>query len=344
MLVRLEGTVKSVKDHLVRLSKSRGRLISVILPVFNESNILPRVLSELYSYLASAPGYKYEITFIDDGSTDGSMDTILASTSEAPVNCRVSVCRIARNSGGHIAITAGLNMARGDFTIVMASDGQDPPEMIGNLIQQWAEGNDIVLAARSRNLDQNKFSQWLSSVGWLLMSWLTQIQAPAKGCDLLGLDRIALDAFNRMDERNTTFIFRILSLGFRRSEIVYEKRRRFGGKSSWNNKKKILIMLDAITGYSSRPLKILTGVGMVVFFMTVIRWILVVVDIYWHGNMVSDTEVILNSIFTSLSVTILLLGAIGDYIWRILEETRKRPLYEIQEAKGRVFEDFDRIR
>lgn len=331
--------MESVKKYLETLNKPRGKLVSVILPVFNEASILPRVVAEMYNYLATCQSYRFEVTFIDDGSSDGSMGVVLVTAGEAPENVRVSVCRLARNSGGHVAITAGLNMARGDFTIVMASDGQDPPQIIGLLIEEWVKGSDIVLAARSQNLDQSRFAQYLSSLAWRIMSWFTQIQAPKRGCDLLGLDRIALDAFNRMDERNTTFIFRILSLGFRRREIVYEKRQRLGGRSNWSFWKKLKIMLDAITGYSSRPLRVITGLGMLIFVMIAIRWMLVVVNVYWLGIPVSDRDVILNSIFTSLSVTIFLLGAIGDYIWRILEETRKRPLYEIQEAKGSVFDE-----
>lgn len=320
--------------------KPNGRLISLILPVYNEVESLPFVFDELYAYIgAEQKDFLFEIMCIDDGSTDESVSVILEHAAKAPANVRVSVSQLSKNSGGHIAITAGLNISRGDFTIVMASDGQDPAPLIGELIERWQNGHNILLAARRVNLDQGRVGQFISLIAWRLMAWSTQINAPRKGCDVLGLDRLALDAFNRMDERNTTFIFRVLSMGFRRDEFEYDKRARTKGQSSWNIWRKLYIFFDAVTGYSSRPLRLITGMGIVVFFLIIFRWLLVLYNVYVLGNIPTDLEVILNSIFSSLSVVIILLGAIGDYIWRILEETRKRPIYDINDVKGRIFDD-----
>lgn len=326
-------------EHIIkRFERKKGRLISVILPVFNEEDALPAVLDELFAYARTdLPDYTLEVMFIDDASRDQSSRVILERRALAPPNVRVSVCRLARNSGGHVAITAGLNLARGDFTILMASDGQDPPAVIGQLIAGWREGFNVVLAARSTNLDQTPFRRGFSWMAWKIMGWSTGLAVPEKGCDMLGIDRCALDAFNRMDERNTTFIFRIFSLGFRRKQIDYVKRARMGGRSSWNFRKKIHILLDAMTGYSSRPLKMITTMGMAIFVVLVFRWLHVVFKIYVLGHAAADLTIILNTIFTSLAVVVLLLGMIGDYLWRILDETRKRPLYEIEDFKGDLF-------
>ncbi len=334
------GVSRTIRQLMDEFSSEKGRLVCIVLPVYNEADILPEVMRGLFSFLGQELAeYSFEVLFIDDSSRDSSFQVITGGRASAPSNVRVSVCRLSRNSGGHIAITAGLNLSRGDFTIVMSSDGQDPPEVIGQLIQEWKEGHDIVLAARSINLDQSPVERCFSRVAWKIMKWATGLSVPEKGCDLLGMGRHALDAFNRMDERNTTFIFRIFSLGFRQKQVEYVKRARIGGHSSWTLWKKIHIMLDAITGYSSRPLRLVSALGMMAFVVLAFRWIFMVWKIYVLGQEATDMAIILNSIFTSLAVVILLLGMMGDYIWRILDEARKRPLYEIADIGGDLFPD-----
>ncbi len=309
------------------------------MPLFNEEDSIAFVIKELSDYLPKYfSNYKFEITFIDDCSTDGSYVLIKEFSKNTPNNIRISVIQLNKNSGSHVAITAGLNNARGDFAIIMSSDGQDPAEVIGNLILEWENGNDLILASRSDNLDHGSISTFFSKLAWKLMNWSTKINMPKNGCDLLGMDRKVLDSFNKMDERNTTFIFRILSLGYRQKEIEYIKRARIGGKSSWTVLKKISIMLDAFTGFSSRPLKLITNFGFLLFIVLSLRWCIVFFNIYILNQQPTDLSILLNTIFTALSIQVLILGFIGDYIWRILEETRKRPIYEINDVGGEIFD------
>lgn len=329
---------KDISCLLKESSNHSGNLISIILPLYNEAESILTVINELYEYLGSyLKHYRFEITFIDDCSTDNSFEKIVSESKKAPQNIKLSIIKLAKNSGSHIAITAGINVSRGDFCIIMASDGQDPATIIGQLIEGWLGGNDLVLASRKDNLDHNFLSNSISKLAWKLMNWSTKINMPKNGCDLLGMDKKVVRAFNNMDERNTTFIFRILSLGFKQSEIEYIKRARIAGNSKWTFLKKISILIDAITGFSSRPLKLITNFGMFIFFVLVLRWLYVVIKIFILKQPLDELTIILNTIFTALAVQILLLGFIGDYIWRILDETRKRPLYEISEVKGETF-------
>jgi dolichol-phosphate mannosyltransferase len=330
-----------IKQLFAQKESHRGNLISIVLPVYNEEACLSEIVNELYAYLHSQwPSYRFEISFIDDCSTDGSFETLRRLSADSPSNVRLSVLRLRKNSGSHVAITAGLNLSRGDFTVIMASDGQDPASVVGDLIREWEAGFDVVLAARAANLDHSAIGQMFSALALKVMIWSTGILTmPESGCDLLGLDRKAVQAFQRMDERNTTFIFRILSLGFPQREIQYVKRARLAGQSKWTFLKKLSIMLDAITGYSNRPLRLVTKIGLAVFALLLLRWAIVVVNVYLLHARATDLTIILNAIFTSLAVVVLLLGVIGDYIWRILDETRKRPLYEISEVEGKIFED-----
>jgi glycosyltransferase involved in cell wall biosynthesis len=330
---------KDIQQLFQQRKQGRGNLISVVLPVYNEQECLPEVVRELTSYFSEhQANYRFEITFVDDRSTDGSFGLLKELSKNTPSNVKLSVLRLAKNSGSHIATTAGLNISRGDFTVIMASDGQDPASVIGDLIRHWEEGHDMVLAAREKNLDHGFVDKLFSDLAWKVMIWSTKVPMPDKGCDVLGMDRKVLEAFNRMDERNTTFVFRIFSLGFSKKEITYVKRDRIAGKSKWNFFRKISIMLDAITGYSSRPLKLITNFGLGIFIVLMLRWVWVIIRTYVFGVPPTDLTIILNTIFTSLGLVILLLGLIGDYIWRILDETRKRPLYEFSEVEGEIFD------
>ena len=331
----MKGDLKEIFDQSAR---ERGDLISIILPVFNEAENIENVLTELYSYLSSAQSqYRFEITFIDDCSRDNSFAVIEKFSLQAPPNVRVSVIRLAKNSGSHVAVTAGLNLSRGEFTVIMASDGQDPAEVIGELIRHWKAGKDMVLAGRETNLNKNRMGNLFSRMAWGIMEWSTQIHVPENGCDFLGIDKKVLDAFNSMNERNTTFIFRLLSLGFEKVEITYVKRARFAGKSSWTFWKKLAIIADAITGFSRRPLKVITNIGLFIFFVLAFRWLYIIVKIYVFKVPPTQLTIILNTIFTTLALQMLMLGFIGDYIWRILDETRKRPEYEINKVGGNLF-------
>ena len=153
---------------------------------------------------------------------------------------------------------------------------------------------------------------------------------------MLGIDKKVLSAFNKMDERNTAFIYRLLSLGFDQKVLYYTKKERVAGKSKWTTRKKIGIIIDVITGHSSRPLRLLTKLSLLFTFIIFLRWLYVFINVYILKKPPTVLEIILNSIFTSTAVMMLILSAMGDYIWRILDETRKRPQYEISKISGNI--------
>jgi glycosyltransferase involved in cell wall biosynthesis len=331
--------MEDIKLLLDQDKQPRGKLISILLPVFNEEDALPKVFEEMFNYLPNhLPNYHFEITFIDDCSTDNSYQIIVDYIPLSPQNVKLSVFRLAKNSGSHVAITAALNICRGDLVVIMASDGQDPAALIGKLIEEWEKGSEMILALREENRGQSKFRQKISQLSWRLMNWATRVDIDYRGCDVLGLDKIVVRAFNRMNERNTTFIFRVLSLGFQRSQLFYTKRERAGGISKWTFVKKMAIFLDAIAGFSDRPIRLISKLGITFFFILLIRWCLVMFKYYLLNEEPSDLNIILNTIFTTVASQVLLIGVIGDYIWRILDESRKRPLYDFSKRDGETFD------
>ena len=330
----------SINRYFTEKDDKAPKLVSIVFPVYNEMECLPKIVPALCEYLAvSHSRFNWELIFIDDCSSDNSFDYLKEAALTTPANIRLSVFQLAKNSGSHIAITAGLNISRADFTILMASDGQDPLDVIDQFIFFWEKGAKLILAARKDNLQQSFLGKWFSSTAWTIMNWATKIDMPQGGCDMVGIDKTPLIAFNKMDERNTTFIYRLLSMGFNPTVFQYVKRERIGGKSSWTFIKKISIMLDAITGYSSRPLRLITKLSLLLVVILAFRWAIVIIKIFSAGTEPSDRTVIVNSIFTSLAIVLLVLSAIGDYIWRILDETRKRPSYEFNKIAGRIFDN-----
>jgi glycosyltransferase involved in cell wall biosynthesis len=331
--------LENIKDIFNKLNPKEEHHLSIVLPVYNEEESLPKMLDALTTYLGSRQAeYNWELIFIDDFSTDRSFDILAAYSKKQFKNIRIAVLQLSKNSGSHIAITAGINLSRADLTIIMASDGQDPPEVIEQLINHWKDGEKIILAARDGNLDKSSTGNLFSRMAWKIMNWATGIDMPEKGCDMLAIDKQPLEAFNKMDERNTTFIYRLLSLGYSPKVITYLKRERIGGQSKWTFWKKVRIMLDAITGYSNRPLRLITRLSLLLFFVLIIRWGFVIFKLVISGEEPDDRTVILNSIFTSLAVTVLIMSALGDYIWRILDEARKRPIYNFNKIEGTIFE------
>ena len=330
----------SLGELFRRKSKVKSNFISLVLPLYNEQESLGILLDELCKYLSKNHSkYLFEITFVDDYSTDSSYSIIKNYSDSTPNNIRLSVVQLSKNSGSHIAITAGLNISRGDFVIVLASDGQDPMEVISTLINEWKKGAELVLAARSDNLDHGAISKLLSKMAWKIMKWSTGLEMPKLGCDLFGVDRKVINAYNKLNERNTAFLFRLLSLGFKQKEIVYLKRERIGGKSKWTLFKKIAVLMNAITSFSNRPLKLISKFGLTLFVILVFRWLYVIYKVYFIGIEPSEFNLIINTIYTALAIQVLIIGFIGDYIWRVLDETRKRPEYEVRKVDGEIFDE-----
>jgi len=327
----------SLESLLEEYKKENGNLITIILPVFNEIECLPFVVPEIINYLnTQQQKYFWQLIFVDDCSTDNSYQYLSKIAETVYDKVKIITFKLSKNSGSHIAISAGLKFSNGDFTIIMASDGQDPVEVIGELISQWENKFDFVIAARKNNLDHNELNLWLSNTAWKLMNWFTKINMPQGGCDMLGIDKKVLFAFNKMDERNTTFIYRLLSLGFDQKVLYYSKKERIAGKSKWTLIKKIKIIIDVITSHSSRPLRLITKFSLIITFILLLRWLFVIINVFILGGKVTDLEVILNTIFTTTAFIMMTLSAIGDYIWRILDEARKRPQFEISKIAGNI--------
>jgi dolichol-phosphate mannosyltransferase len=271
----------------------------------------------------------YEIVLVDDGSTDASWDRMLAL---APSDPHLRLVRLSRNFGHQAALTAGLEAARGDAVVLIDADLQDPPELIPILVAKWREGFDVVYGLRTRREGETLFKRWTASVFYRVLRGVTRIEIPADAGDFRLLSRRAVDALARMPER-ARFLRGMTSwLGFPQVGVQYERDARYAGETKYPTRRMIGFALDAMTSFSTTPIRVVTGLGflLVTFCVVVLGWTVYV-------KVFTNTAV---QGWTSLLIVVLLLGGmqlvslgiIGQYVGRIFEEAKQRPLFVVDET------------
>jgi len=304
-------------------------MISVVAPVHNEADSL----AELHRRLTAAlvPLGKYEIVLVDDGSTDASWERMFAL---AGVDPRLRLLRLSRNFGHQAALTAGLDAARGDAVVLIDSDLQDPPELIPELVAQWRNGYDVVYALRAAREGETPFKRWTAAAFYRLLRRMTPVEIPANAGDFRLLSRRAVDALARMPER-ARFLRGMTSwVGFRQTGVPYRRDARFAGETKYATSRMIRFALDAITSFSTTPIKVVTGFGalLIVFCVGVLAWALYVK--FFTSEAIQGWTSVLIVVLLLGGMQLVGLGVIGQYVARIFEEAKHRPLYFVQESFG----------
>jgi dolichol-phosphate mannosyltransferase len=308
-------------------------LISVVAPVFNEHSTLPELHRRLTEVLG--PLAPYEVVLVDDGSSDGSWDTLLALAARDP---HLRLLRLSRNFGHQAALSAGLDAARGDAIVLMDADLQDPPEVIPQLVGKWREGFDVVYAIRGEREGEPRLRLASISLFYRLLYRITSTEIPQNVGDFRLLSRRAADAITAMPER-ARFLRGMTSwIGFRQTGVQYTREARYAGESKYPPRKLLRLALDGITSFSTAPIKLVTALGfaLVVFCVGVLAWTLYVRFFTSHHPQ-GWTSVIAVVLLLG-GVQLLSLGVIGQYVARIFDETKQRPLYLVDEVVENVRE------
>jgi polyisoprenyl-phosphate glycosyltransferase len=308
-------------------------LISVVAPVFNEHSTLPELHRRLTEVLTSLG--PYEIVLVDDGSSDGSWDSLLDLAARDP---HLRLLRLSRNFGHQAALSAGLDAARGEAIVLMDADLQDPPELIPQLVGKWREGFDVVYAIRGEREGEPRLRLASISLFYRVLYRITSTEIPQNAGDFRLLSRRAADAITAMPER-ARFLRGMTSwIGFRQTGVPYTREARFAGESKYPPRKLIRLALDGITSFSTAPIKLVTAIGfaLVVFCVGVLVWTLYVRFFTSHHPQ-GWTSVIAVVLLLG-GVQLLSLGVIGQYVARIFDETKQRPLYLVDEVVENVRE------
>ena len=306
--------------------------VSIVTPAHNERSNLP-VLHQKLTEVLEEHKLKWEWIIVDDHSSD---DTFAVIDSISASDNRVKGIRLSRNCGSHIATTCGLHYTSGDCSILIAADMQDPPETIPSLIAEWRRGNHVVWAVRQARLGEKKSSTFFSRVYYLIMRHFVGLKdIPPTGSDFLLMDRIVVDAFSRFKEQNVSILALINWMGFKQTNIFYDKMARLHGTSKWSMKKKIKLALDSITAFTHLPIRLMSYLGLLISLVGFIYTFVLIYNKISGNPPLGYTETLCVILIIG-GFQITMLGILGEYIWRSLDESRRRPLYMIENVTGKL--------
>lgn len=296
---------------------------SVIAPVFNEIEGIGEFYKELNSVMDTM-GEAWELLLVDDGSTDGSQEIILDLAAK---DGHVIPLIFTRNFGHQLAVTAGMDYARGDAIIIIDSDMQDPPHVIPELIAKWKEGYEVVYAVRREREGETWFKRTSASAFYRLIDRITDVRIPLDTGDFRLLDREVLSALNTMREKQRFLRGMSAWVGFNQIGVEYDRKSRFAGKSKYPFKKMLKLALNAITGFSTLPLQLTEYAGIILLVISVAYAILALVYVILHKPLLPGQSLTVFLLLFLGGLLSLFLGIIGEYISRIYDEAKGRPLY-----------------
>lgn len=309
-------------------------VFSVIAPIFNELENLPLLYARVKEVMDST-GEPWELILVDDGSSDGSTDVIRKLALEDE---RVRPVIFARNFGHQIAVTAGMDYSRGQAVTIIDSDLQDPPEVILDLIEKWREGYQIVYAVRSEREGESWFKLTTASLFYKLIFKITDVKIPLNTGDFRLIDRTALDVINTLRERNRFLRGMGAWVGFKQIGVEYKRHARHAGQTHYPLKKMLQLALNAITGFSTYPLKLLTTGGIfLVGLSLVLLLIYLLLAIFNNFDLTYILATWLSLIFLA-GVLLIGMGILGEYIGRTYDEAKGRPLYIVAEGPKEPFD------
>lgn len=321
--------MSQTKDRIV---KARGEFLSVVVPCYNEEEVLDETIPKLTAALEAISNINFEIVFVDDGSRDA---TLLRLRRAAEEDDRVVVLSFARNFGHQIAVTAGIDVAAGDAVVLIDSDLQDPPEVITRMVEKWREGYDVVYGTRTRRLGESAFKLAMASAFYRLLNKFSEVPIPLDTGDFRLMDREVVDCLNAMPERHRFVRGMVAWIGFNQTALPYERAQRFAGTSKYPLRKMLRFATDGILSFSSRPLQFATGMGIAAALLALLGILYAIVLRLFTSVWVEGWTALMIAVLFMGGVQLLSLGIIGEYIARIHDEAKQRPLYLIKAQFGR---------
>lgn len=303
-------------------------IFSIIVPVyFNELN-LPDTIPQLLALEEKLPGFRLELVFVDDGSGDKSLEILQEYRQQFPD--RIKVVKLTRNFGAVAAVQAGFTVASGDCVGVTAADLQDPPELFIDMISHWEKGIKAVLAVRS-DREEPFLQKLFSNTYYACMRRFAIPNYPAGGFDFILVDRQIVQEVNRIQEKNTNIMSLIFWLGHKHVLIPYVRRSRAKGKSRWTFSKKMKLFIDSFVAFSYIPIRALSVLGLVIAAGAFTYGMVVFYGWFVYNNEVKGWASLMVLLTFTAGIQMTMLGVLGEYLWRTLDETRKRPSFVIDQ-------------
>lgn len=304
--------------------------ISLVIPIWNEEPVIPELYRRVLTIM-EAIGERWEMVCVNDGSSDRSLELLLQLRAQDE---RIKVLDFSRNFGHQIAITAGTDFAEGDAVIVMDADLQDPPEVVQRMVQKWREGYEVVYAVRTMRQGETRFKLWTASLFYRLLKQITDVQIPLDAGDFRLMDRRVVLTMRRLREQHR--FMRGLSswVGFRQIGVEYERAERYAGETKYPLRKMVRLAISAITSFSYVPLQLATFLGFGLAILSLLGIIVTIILRLSGSSFFLGQATTLVSVLFLGGVQLIFLGILGEYLGRIYDEVKNRPLYIVSRAYG----------
>ncbi|MDO8347222.1 MAG: glycosyltransferase family 2 protein [Rugosibacter sp.] len=304
-------------------------LLSVVVPAFNEAAVLPHFHDRLSAVLQELP-LRAEIVYVNDGSADATLDVMRTLAAH---DGRVALVNLSRNFGKEIALTAGLDHARGEVVVVIDADLQDPPELIAELIRRWREGYDVVYAKRTSRDGESGLKKLTAFAFYRLIQRAGQVRIPQDTGDFRLLSRRAVVALGKLREQHRFMKGLFTWIGYPQVAVPYRRERRYAGDTKWNYWRLWNFALEGITSFTTAPLKLATYFGLVTALVAFAYAVIVVYKTLVFGDPVRGYPSLMVVVLFLGGVQLITIGILGEYIGRMFDETKNRPLYLVEEYR-----------
>ena len=315
--------------------------ITVLIPAYNEEEVLSQLYDRLTFVTNQLGGYNFEFLFVNDGSKDNTLSIIKELRRS---DYRVSYVDLSRNFGKETAMIAGLDHAMGDAVVIIDADLQDPPELIPEMIRYWEEGYDDVYAKRSSRSGETWLKKWTSAKFYKMLKRTTNIPIQEDTGDFRLLDRRCVEALKQLRESQRYTKGMFSWIGYNKKEILFERDPRAAGETKWNYFKLIDLAIEGISSFTTFPLRLSSLFGVIVSLFAFLYMIWIIAKTLLFGESVSGYPSLMTIILFLGGIQLLSLGVIGEYLGRIFNETKKRPLYFVDEYNGEKAGNREKVR
>lgn len=306
-------------------------LLSIVIPCYNEQEVIAETIKRLTAFAQNLRNLEVEFIFVDDGSRD---QTRAMLKSFAASDKRIKLVGFARNFGHQIAVTAGVDAARGDAIVLIDADLQDPPEVIHEMIKKWEEGYDVVYGTRTERPGESAFKLATARLFYRVLNKLSSVAIPLDTGDFRLMSRPVVDVLKAMPERDRFIRGMVSWVGFKQVALPYKRAQRFAGETKYPLKKMLTFAFDGILSFSSKPLELSLIIGMGLTAVSTFSFLGIITQRLLLGSWTSIEIIILTTAGLLGGLQLLCIGILGQYVGRIYNEIKNRPLYIVQEYQG----------
>ena len=303
--------------------------ISIVIPVYWNSDTLMALYNDMKEKILHKLG-EYEIVMVDDGSGDNSWEIM---NEIKAMDSNVKLVKLSRNFGEHAALLAGLSHCTGDCAVTKQADLQEDSELILEMYDKWKEGNKVVMAIREER-DDPMMKKFFAGLYYAIVRKYIMPSMPQGGCDCYLIDRQVIEVIQMLDEKNSSLTLQVMWAGFRRADVYFHRKAREEGESRWTLGKKIKLVVDSMMSFSYAPVRGMSTIGALFFFASIIWAFIIIAQTIMFGADVAGWASLMALILCSSGLIMLMLGMLGEYIWRALDASRNRPPFIVDETKG----------